>query len=129
MRFRPLLITLTTVAIIVSACGSTGDDASSTSAGGTAAGATATTAAPAQVGSIGDAVEVAAGAPSAAEGAACVADKTTLTSAVELYVLLEGTVAGSQQALVDAELIQELSPWFVVTPQGEVVPAPGSPCS
>jgi hypothetical protein len=80
------------------------------------------------VGDLGDAVEVAAGAPAAAGGAACEATRQVLETATEAYVLLESAPPANQAALVEAGLVAELSPWFEVRADGSVVAAPGSPC-
>jgi hypothetical protein len=81
------------------------------------------------VGDLGDAVEVAAGAPGEADTAACTIDRQTLESAVETYELLNGSLPTTQQELLDAQFIRELSVRYDVTAEGAVVPAPGSPCS
>ena len=81
------------------------------------------------VGSIGDAVEVAAGAPDDASTAACAVDRQTLETAMEAYELLNGAVATSQQDLLDAQMILEPSPRFLIDATGTVVPAPGSACT
>ena len=80
------------------------------------------------VGSIGDAVEVAAGAPADAGVAACAVDRQTLELATEAYELLKGAAATSQQDLLDAQMILEPSPRFVIDADGAVTPAPDSPC-
>jgi hypothetical protein len=80
------------------------------------------------VGSLGDAVEVAAGAPGQAADAACTIDRQTLESAVETYELLNGSRPTSEQELVDAQMIREPSERFEITADGVVVPAPASPC-
>jgi hypothetical protein len=80
------------------------------------------------VGSVGDAVQVAAGAPGQASDAACAADRQTLETAAELYLGLNGVLPPSQAALVDAQLIRELSSRFEIAPDGAIVAAPGSPC-
>jgi hypothetical protein len=81
------------------------------------------------VGDLGDAVEVAAGAPGEADAAACTIDRQTLESAVETYELLNGALPTTQQELLEAQFIRELSVRYEVTTEGAVVPAPGSPCS
>jgi hypothetical protein len=80
------------------------------------------------VGSIGDAVEVAAGAPGDANVVACDLDRQTLQTAVETYELLNGALPTSQIELLDAQLLREASVRFDVDAQGAVVAAPGSPC-
>jgi hypothetical protein len=140
-RFAALVLVVVVAA--VSACGSSGTDTRADArvdAGTDPATATANVdgdvvavgAAPAPgdgVGSLGDAVEVAAGAPGQAVGAACSLDRQTLEMAIEAYELLTGSVATSQQELVDAQMIRELSPNFDVGADGALVPAPGSSCS
>ena len=49
------------------------------------------------VGSIGDAVEVAAGAPGDAADAACTVDRQTLELAVETYELLNGALPSTSR--------------------------------
>jgi hypothetical protein len=80
------------------------------------------------VGSLGDAVEVAAGAPGQASDAACTIDRQTLETAVETYELLNGALPASQQELLDARMIRELSVRFEVGPDGAVLPAAAGPC-
>ncbi len=80
-------------------------------------------------GSLRDAMEVAAGAPGDAADAACTIDRQTLQVAVEAYELLNGTLPTTQQELLDAQMIRELSVRFEITAEGAVVAAPGSPCS
>ena len=132
-RFAALV--LATVATLA-ACGSSGDaDTSSASAtvdGAVVAVGDAPAPAPAPgdgVGSIGDAVEVAAGAPGDAAAAACTVDRQTLDTAVETYELLNGALPTSQQELLDAQMIREMSVRYEISAEGVVVPAPGSPCT
>ena len=80
-------------------------------------------------GSLGDAVEVAAGAIGDADVAACSVDLQTIQAAVEAYELLNGALPTSQQELVDAQLIREPSVRFEINSEGAVVASPGSPCS
>jgi hypothetical protein len=81
------------------------------------------------VGSLADAVDVAAGAPGDATDAACTVDRRTLELAVEAYQLLNNALATTQQELLDAQMIRELSVRFDISPGGAVVPAPASTCS
>jgi hypothetical protein len=115
-------------------CGSSndGDTAASASVDGDVVSVGAAPAPPAQgggAGSLGDAVEVAAGAIGDADLAACSADLQTIQTAVEAYELLNGALPTSQQELVDAQLIREPSVRFEISPEGAVVASPGSPCS
>ncbi|HSP28397.1 MAG TPA: hypothetical protein VLN74_07595 [Ilumatobacteraceae bacterium] len=80
------------------------------------------------VGSLGDAMEVAAAAPGQAADAACTLDRQTLAAAVEAYELLNGSLPASEQELLDAQMIREPSERFDVTADGALIPAPGSPC-
>ena len=80
------------------------------------------------VGSLADAMEVAAGAPGQAAEAACTIDRQTLETAVEAYELLNGSLPANQQELLDAQMIREPSERFDVTAEGAVIPVPGSPC-
>jgi hypothetical protein len=89
----------------------------------------AATTEPDRVGSIGDAVEVAAGAPGGAGAAACASTEQTLTAAVELFLALEGSTPADQRALVEAGFVREASPWFEITADGAVVPDSAGPCA
>jgi hypothetical protein len=80
------------------------------------------------VGSIGDAVEVMAGAPGQADDAACAADRQALATAQEYFLALNSRLPTSQAELVEQQMIREPSPRFEITPEGEIVPASGSPC-
>jgi uncharacterized protein (UPF0333 family) len=80
------------------------------------------------ISNIAEGMAVAVSAPAMADDAACVVDRQMLETASEYYLTLNGTPPPNQQALVDAEIISELSPRFEITPEGVVVPAPGSPC-
>jgi hypothetical protein len=127
-RFAALVLALTAA---LAACGSSGD-ANGADASATLDSEVAVGAAPLPgdgVGSIGDAVEVAAGAPGKADDAACTLDQQTLQSAVDTYELLNGALPTSQQELLDAQMIRELSVRFEVSAEGVIVPAPGSPCA
>jgi hypothetical protein len=122
------------LALLVGACGSSSNDAgdspSPTIVAATSPVVGPTSSAPAgEVGSIGDAVEVAAGAPAQANGAACVTDRQTLETATEMYLTLNGAEPASQNDLLDAGLIKEPSPRFEITTEGVIVPAAGSPCT
>ncbi len=135
MPLRRLAVTVFIATATLAACGSS----STTDTGGATASVdgdvVAVGAAPAPtppgdgVGSIGDAVEVAAGAPGEASVASCAVDHQTLQMAVETYELLNGALPTSQQELVDARVIQEPSVYFEITPEGALVPGPGSPCT
>jgi len=81
------------------------------------------------VGGIGDAVKVAAAAPGDAADAACTIDRQTLQLAVQTYEVLNGAMPTSQQDLIDAQMIRELSVRFEVGANGAVVPALGSACT
>ena len=131
------LVALALVAVAaLAACGSSGDTDSGSASATVDGAVVAVGAAPAPVaapgdgvGSIGDAVEVMAGAPGDASAAACTVDRQTLESAVETYELLNGALPASQQELLDAQMIRELSVRYEVSPDGALVPAPGSPCT
>ncbi|HYN32597.1 MAG TPA: hypothetical protein VES40_08230 [Ilumatobacteraceae bacterium] len=109
-----LSVVVIVVAVFASACASSSDPVSETDE---------------KVGSFGDAVEVAAGAPAGADDAACAADRQTLETATEMFYSLNGAEPTSQDDLVATGLIAELSPRFVITPEGVIEPAPGSPCA
>ena len=125
---RCVLVLAVALAGFGAACGSP-DSTSSDAAGSDAVGATVVTGPPARVGSVGDAIEVAAGAPAKAQDAACTVDRQSLEAASELYLTLNGAVPTSQTDLVDAQLIKEASVRFEITAEGAIVPAPGSPCT
>ena len=131
---RPAALLIATV-LALAACGSSGQSDSGNASANADGEVVAVGDAPAPVaagdgvGSVGDAIEVAAGAPGEAGVAACTVDLQTLQLAVETYELLNGAVPTSQQELVDAELIRERSVNFEITPEGAVVPGPGSPCT
>jgi hypothetical protein len=129
MLRRSLSVVVIGVALFASACGSSNEpDAISEdlTPGGTVhpPGDTGT-----KVGSIGDAVEVAAGAPAEADDSVCVIDLQTLTTASDAYFATNGAEPTSQNDLLDAGLIMELSPRYEITAEGAIVPAPGSPCT
>ena len=132
MPTRRLAALVLALAAAVAACGSSGD-ASGTDASATVDNAeVAAGAAPLPgdgVGSIGDAIEVAAGAPGEADDTACTLDQQTLQSAVDTYELLEGALPTSQQELLDAQMIRELSVRFEINAEGVIVPSAGSPCA
>ena len=130
-RFAALVLAMVAT---LAACGSSGDsDTSSASAtidGAVVAVGDAPAPAPGDgVGSIGDAIEVIAGAPGDAAAAACTIDRQTLDTAVETYELLNGALPTSQQDLLDAQMIREMSVRYEISAEGVVVPAPGSPCT
>lgn len=134
MSRRSCLLAVVAVASLVSACGSASTDAVDTAGqatdetiGGVQAPAE-TTAAPARVGSIGDAVEVAVGALAGADAAACDLDHRALADASELYLALNGSLPATQDALVEAKILTELSARFEITADGVIVPARGGPC-
>ena len=126
-------MTVAAVALVTLAAACGGSDSRSDgtrvpdAGGGVAAATTAT--APSDVGTFGDAVEVAAGAPAAAGGVACDVTRRMLETASEVYLTINAAPPPDQLALVDSGMIEELSAWFEVTADGAVVPAPGRPCS
>lgn len=123
LRGRLLGPVLVTVVVAVSACG--GDEPAPTAVSGPDAATTV----PVRVGSIGDAVEVVAGAPGDAGAVACTTTEQTLTMAAEAFLALEGAAPSDQQALVEAGLVREASPWFEIDVDGVIVPAAGGPCA
>ena len=114
---------LVTVVLAVSACG--GDEPAPMAVSGPE---TATTV-PVRVGSIGDVVEVVAGAPGDAGAVACTTTEQTLTMAADAFLALEGAAPSDQQALVEAGLVREASPWFEIDVDGAIVPTAGGPCA
>jgi hypothetical protein len=127
-RFAALV--LAAVATLA-ACGSSGDsvDEASATVDGEAVAVGAAPLPADAVGSLGDAVAVAAAAPGQASDAACTIDRQTLESAVEAYELLNGALPTSQQELLDTQMIREPSVRFEVSADGAVISSPGSPCS
>ena len=122
------------IALLVSACGSSprGTDESGPASvpDATIGSQTPTTSPPAdQGGGIGGAIKVIAEAPGQANDAACAIEVQTLTTASEAFYALNGAEPTSQNDLFEAGLIREPSPWFEITPDGVIVPAPESPCS
>ena len=127
-RFAALVLAVATLA----ACGSSGDSDTGAASATVDGDAVAVGAAPVPgggVGGLGDAMEIAAGAPDQAAEAACTIDRRTLESAVEAYEVLNGALPTSQQDLVDAQTIREPSVRFEVAADGAAIAAPGSPCS
>ncbi len=68
-----------------------------------------------------------AGAPVSC-GRACTIERQTLDTAVQAYELLNGAPPASQQDLLDAQMIRELSVRYEISADGVVMPAAGSPC-
>lgn len=127
---RTVALVLAAVATFA-ACGSS-DDAG-TGTGSPTDGGAVVAVGPAPVpgddaGSLGGAMEVAAAAPGQATGAACAIDRQTLETAIEAYELLNGSRPTSEQELVDAQMIRELSANFDVSADGALVTASGSAC-
>ena len=128
-RFVALVLA---VVASLTACGSSGDTDSGVGSATVDGDLVAVGDAPlpdAGVGSLGEAVEIAAAAPGDAADAACTVDRQTLQLAAESYEILNGALPTSQQELLDAQIIRELSVRFEITAEGAVVAAPGSPCS
>ena len=130
MFVRRVLLAVVVAATLVSACGSasTDDTAATDEASGGSQTTDAATDPPAQVGSIGDAVQVAVGALDGADTAACDLDRRALADASELYLALNGSLPATQDALIEAQILTEPSVRFEITADGTIVPAPGSPC-
>ena len=114
-----MLLSAVAVVMLASAC-------SSADSGGPSGDAAPATAAP--VGDLGDAVEVMAGAPAAADAAGCDLDRTTLEAAVEMYTLMVGEPPSRQDDLITEGFLRELSPRFELAADGAVVPVPAGPC-
>jgi hypothetical protein len=131
---RRLAVIVSIAVATLAGCASSNDTDTSAASATVAGDAVGVGAAPAPpppaggAGSIGDAVEVAAGALGDADVAACSLDQQTIQTAVDTYELLNGGLPTSQQELVDAELIREPSVLFEISPDGAVVASPGSPC-
>lgn len=129
MSVRRSALFLATTVVLLAACG--GDSDGSAPAVDPAGDVVAVGDAPAPgdgVGSVGDAIEVAAGAPAEADAAACTADRQTLELAVDTYEALNGVPPADQAVLVTDQLIREPSSRFEVT-DGVIAPSPGSPCT
>jgi hypothetical protein len=75
------------------------------------------------------AMEVAASAPAAASSAACDLDRSTLTTAIELFVALNGEPPTSEQDLLDAQMIVEPTENYDIDADGQIVAPAGSPCA
>src|SRR5688572_763507 len=102
MRSRLVVSLLLAATVAISACGSSGDSAAPGDDMAEAARTAVTAPSPSDgVGSIGDAVEVMAGAPGQADGAACEVDRQTLTTAEEVFVALNARMPTSQAELVE----------------------------
>lgn len=128
---RCVLPAIVGLAALLSACGSSSTDTTDAAAEqpvGSVGAPARTTAAPSGGGGIGGAVEVAVGALQGADVAACDIDHRTLEDASELYLALNGSLPPDQNALVEAQILREVSPRFEITAEGAIVPAPGSPC-
>ena len=132
-RFAALV--LATVATLA-ACGSSGDSDTSSASATVDGDVVAVGDAPAPAspsddgaGGISGAIEVIAGAPGDAAVAACSIDRETLGTAVQAYELLNGALPTSQQDLLDAQMIREVSVRYEISADGVVVPAAGSPCT
>ena len=127
MRSRLVVSLLVGATLALAACGSSSNDASdiadeTVGAAGIAPDVTD------GVGSIGDAVKVMAGAPDQANDAVCEIERKTLATAEEAFVVLNGKMPTSEAELVEQQLILEPSAGYEITADGQIVPAPGSPC-
>ena len=135
MNPRRSAVAILVAVFMLAACGSSGDtDTNATSANldgdVVAVGAAPPPAPPSDGGGgISGAIEVMAQAPGEADIAACDIDQQTLQTAIETYEILNGALPTSQQDLLDAQMIRELSVRFEITPDGGLVPGPGSPCT
>jgi hypothetical protein len=127
MRSIQVVVTLV-LTVAAAACGG---GSSATPAAPTASSlpAMADTVVAQEIGSIGDAVEVAAGAPTQANSAACDIERQTFELASDAYLALTGAPASTQQDLVDQGLLREPSLLLDVAADGTIIPAAGSPCT
>ena len=75
-----------------------------------------------------DVAEVGVTAIAQADVMACQSDRTVLETAIDAYDALQGTSPTSDADLVTAGLLREESTLWDVTPDGSIVPAPGSTC-
>lgn len=129
-----MIVSLIAVTAVLAACGSSADTDQSVSSGAAvvddAVVAVGDAPSPGDgVGSLGDAVEVAAAAPGQANVVACDLDRQTMQLASEMYAALNGTPPVSEDDLLAQELLQEPSTLFDLDATGSVVAAPGSPCA
>ena len=131
MRSAPFTFAISCLALAAAACGggSSGGTDDGGARGDEAPAADEVVTTDASPGGVRGAIEVMAAAPGDAGDAACGADRQTLATAVEVYAVMNGAPPSSQQDLLDAQMVTELSPWFEITTEGEIVPAPGSPCT
>jgi len=131
MQQRRLVVLLVTVTSTLAACGSSGDSDSVAGSATVDGAMVAVGAAPVPgdaVGSISDAVEVAAGAPAQANAAACDVDRQTIGTAVELFAATTGADPTSEQDLVDAGILQDVMAGWDLASDGSIVPAPDGAC-
>ena len=131
MRSATCTLAISCLVVAAAACG--GSDGSGNGAPPAAPATGEVTDTPATTasssGGVRGAIEVMAAAPGQADDAACAADRQTLTTAAEVFLVTHGSLPTSQQELVDAKVLTELSPRFEITSAGEIVPAPGSACT
>ena len=131
MHQRRLVALLITVTAALAACGSSGDSDSVANSATVDGAVVAVGAAPLPgdaVGSIGDAVEVAAGAPAQANAVACDVDRQTIEMAVDAFYATTGADPTSEHDLVDAGILQDVVLGWDLAADGSIVPAPGGAC-
>lgn len=131
MHQRLVIALLLTVTATLAACGSSGDSDSVANSATVDGAVVAVGAAPLPgdaVGSIGDAVEVAAGAPAQANAVACDVDRQTIEMAVDAFYATTGADPTSEQDLVDAGILQDVVLGWDLAADGSIVPAPGGAC-
>lgn len=135
MNLRRSAVAILVAVFMLAACGSSSDTDTNATSADLDGDVVAVGAAPAPAppsnggGGISGAIEVIAGGPGDADAAGCETDHQTLLTAIEAYEILNGALPASQQELVDAQMIRELSVRFEITPDGALVPGPGSPCT
>jgi len=131
MHQRHFIALLIAVTAAVAACGSSSDSdpgASSATVDGTVVAVGAAPLPGDAVGSISDAVEVAAGAPAQANAAACDIERQTIGLAVDAFYATTGADPTSEQDLVDAGILQDVMVGWDLAADGSIVPAPGGAC-
>ena len=131
MHQRHLIALLITATAALAACGSSGDAdsvANSATVDGTVVAVGAAPLPGDAVGSISDAVEVAAEAPAQANAAACDIDRQTIGTAVDAFYATTGADPTREQDLVDAGILQDLLIGWDLAADGSIVPAPGGAC-
>jgi hypothetical protein len=135
MHHRRLTVVLIAATAALAACGSSGDsDSGADSATGSATVGTAVVAVGAApvpgdvAGSLGDAVEVLAGATDLATRELCTIEQQTIEIAVEAFYASTGADPTTEQDMVDAGILVDVIAGWDLAADGSIVPAPGGAC-